>query len=174
MNSRTLVRLIIGSALILCLVPGLLPGQNYGPSLGIILGSPTGFTFKYVFARTSAIAINAGWGLVGAVHFSSSCDYQFLFPQTMRWTDEFEGTSHELKGLTPYFGVGGRFSIEEEPEPSNETKLHAGVRIGGGVEYAINRFGIFLEIYPVVDIIPGTEFDIMGGLGFRFYFAGHQ
>lgn len=174
MNSRTLTRLFVVMALISCLIPGFLPGQNHGPSLGIILGSPTGFTFKYVYTPTSAIAINAGWGLVGDVHFSSSCDYQFLFPQTMRWTDEFEGTSHEVKGLTPYLGVGGRLSIEEEPEPSNDTKLHAGVRLGGGVEYAINRFGIFLEIYPVVDIIPGTEFDIMGGLGFRFYFAGHR
>jgi len=173
MNNKILARLILGSALVLCLVPSLLPGQNYGPSLGIILGSPTGFTFKYVFAPTSAIAINAGWGLVEDVHFASSCDYQFLFPQTMRWRDEFEGTSHELKGLTPYLGVGGRLTIEEEPAPSNDTKLHVGVRLGGGIEYAISRFGIFLEIYPVVDIIPSTDFDFMGGLGFRFYFAGH-
>jgi len=160
--------------IVLSLLPLLLTAQNSGPSIGIILGSPTGFTFKYVFAPTKAIAINAGWGLVGDVHFSASCDYQFLFPQTMRWTDEFEGSSHELKGLTPYLGVGGRLSIEEEPKPSNDIKLHAGVRLGGGIEYAINRFGVFLEIYPVVDIIPGTEFDIMGGLGFRFYFGGHR
>jgi len=173
MNNRTLTHLIIGAALILCLVPGFAAGQNYGPSLGIILGSPTGFTFKYVFAPTSAIAANAGWGLTGSVHFAASCDYQFLFPQTMRWTDEFEGTSHELKGITWYLGVGGRLLIAEDPDNTNNTDLHVGVRLGGGLEYAINRFGIFLELYPVVDVIPSTDFDFMGGLGFRFYFAGH-
>jgi hypothetical protein len=46
-----------------------------------------------------------------------------------------------------------------------------GVRLGGGLEYAISRFALFLEIYPVVNVIPSTDFDLEGGIGFRFYFS---
>jgi hypothetical protein len=172
MNSKTVTKILV-VGVFLCATAGLASEMNYGPSLGIILGSPTGFTFKYVFAPTSAIAINAGWNLLDHAYFSSSCDYQFLFPQTLRWRDEFDGTSHEMKGLTPYLGVGGRVTFVEENDPPHNAELHVGVRMGGGVEYAINRFGVFLEIYPVVDVIPGTGVDFMGGLGFRFYFSGH-
>jgi hypothetical protein len=145
--------------------------QNSGPSLGIILGSPTGLTFKYVFARSSAVAANAGWAFVeqgGSVHLT--CDYQFLFPQTMTWTDDFEGTSHQVNGLCPYVGLGGRLLIAEN-NVNHNTEFHVGLRLGGGIEYAFSRFALFLEIYPVVNLIPSTEMDFEGGLGFRFYFG---
>lgn len=171
MNKET-ARIIVIAFCLALVLPGAATAQNYGPSLGIILGSPTGFTMKYVFAPQAAFAVCAGWGLVGNVHFVGAADYQFLFPQTLRWTDEYENRTHELPGLTPYFGLGGRLSLEEETAAPSETKLHVGVRLGGGVEYAIKRFGVFLDIFPVVDVIPATDFTFMGGIGFRIYFSG--
>jgi hypothetical protein len=156
--------------LALLFLPIILVAQNSGPSIGIILGTPTGFTGKYVFARSSAIAANVGWSLVGNQSFYAGADYQFLFPQTLRWTDEWEGTSHQVNGLCPYFGIGGRFFLAEDPNNHN-TDINVGVRLGGGLEWAFNRFALFLEIYPVVNIIPSTDFDLEGGLGFRFYFG---
>lgn len=156
--------------LVLSFLPVLLAAQNSGPSIGIILGTPTGFTGKYIFARSSAIACNVGWSLINNQAFYASTDYQFLFPQTLKWTDEFGGTSHEVKGLCPYFGIGGRFYLAENQSTHN-TDFVVGVRLGGGVEYAISRFALFLEIYPVVNIIPSTEFSLEGGFGFRFYFS---
>jgi hypothetical protein len=153
------------------ILPVILSAQNSGPSLGIILGAPTGFTFKYVFARTSAVAANAGWALSqqgGKVHVT--CDYQFLFPQTLTWTDDFEGTTHVVKGLCPFVGLGGRLLIADD-DVNHDTDFNVGMRLGGGLEYAFNRFALFLELYPVVNIIPNTEMDFEGGLGFRFYFA---
>jgi len=156
--------------LALLFLPIILAAQNSGPSIGIILGTPTGFTGKYVFARSSAIAANVGWSLVGNQSFYAGADYQFLFPQTLRWTDEWEGTSHQVNGLCPYFGIGGRFFLAEDPNDHN-LDIHVGVRLGGGLEWAITRFALFLEIYPVVNMIPSTDFDLEGGLGFRFYFG---
>jgi len=156
--------------LVLLCLPVILTAQNSGPSIGIILGTPTGFTGKYIFARSAAIACNVGWNLTSHEAFYASVDYQFLFPQTLKWTDEYEGTAHEVKGLCPYFGIGGRFFLAENPTNHN-TDFNVGVRLGGGVEYAISRFAIFLEIYPVVNVIPSTDFNIEGGLGFRFYFS---
>jgi len=170
--NKTKIKSITIIICILTLLPAIAPAQNYGPSLGIILGSPTGFTMKYVFAPKSAIAINAGWSLVKNARFHCTGDYQFLFPQTLRWRDEFEGTEHEMRGFTPYFGIGGRFVIVATDPPNEETEFHVGLRLGGGVEYAINRFGLFLEIYPVVDIVPSTDFSVEGGFGFRFYLSG--
>lgn len=156
--------------LLICLT-GFMAAQNYGPSIGLVVGSPTGFTFKYVFNKRAAFDIKAGWSLAehGKLHVTG--DYQFLFPQTLSWSDDYDGSRHEIKGLIPYLGVGGRFLIHENEH--DETDFHVGVRLGGGVEYAINRFALFLEIYPVIDIVPATDFDFDGGFGIRFYLSGH-
>lgn len=160
--------------LFLCvlLMPCLAVAQNSGPSIGLVVGSPTGFAFKNVFTRSAAIDIKAGWSLTenGKLHVTG--DYQFLFPQTMSWTDDYDGRQHEVQGLTPYFGIGGRFLIRDNEH--DDAEFNVGVRLGGGVEYAINRFALFLEIYPVVNIVPSTDFDFDGGFGFRFYFSRHR
>lgn len=159
------------STLLLLFFTSIIFAQNYGPSIGLVVGSPTGFTFKYVFNKKTAFDIKAGWSLTehGKLHVTG--DYQFLFPQTLRWSDDYDGSQHEIRGFTPYLGVGGRFLIQENDH--NETDFHVGVRLGGGVEYAINRFALFLEIYPVIDIVPSTDFGFDGGFGIRFYLSGH-
>ena len=147
---------------LLLIVPSFVFAQNYG--IGVIVGSPTGFTGKYFWSRNSAIVINAGWSFLGEAGLHITGDYQFLFSGVIK--DE-EGMP--LKSVVPYLGIGGRFRVKKN-EPEDRTDFHVGMRIGGGIEYLITRFGIFLELYPVIDIIPSTDFDIEGGLGFRFYF----
>jgi hypothetical protein len=149
-------------SLLLLLIPCLLFGGKYG--IGVILGSPTGFTGKSFLSRRSAVQINAGWSFVGAVGFHATGDYQFLFPGVVHGE-----TGESLDNVVPYLGIGGRFRFKEN-DATNETDFHVGLRLGGGIEYLIDRFGVFLEIYPVVDFVPETDFDFEGGLGFRFYF----
>lgn len=140
--------------------------QNLG--IGIILGSPTGFTAKAIFTHNSAFAMNIGWSLTEPHKLHITGDYQFLFPTSIKWVDEMSGEKREIKDLTPYLGIGGRFKFKETKD--EETELNIGIRMGGGIEYQISRFGIFLELYPVVNIYPSTDFDLEGGIGFRFYF----
>jgi len=135
---------------------------NFG--LGIIIGSPTGLSAKYLLTRNSAISVNAGWNLMDNVGVHITGDYQFLFPNVMK-SEEGE----VIKGLTPYLGVGGRFCVKDK-DREDATEFHLGMRIGGGIEYMITPLGIFIEIYPVVDILPATKFDLEGGLGIRFFF----
>ncbi len=137
--------------------------------VGIIIGSPTGFTGKAIFTKNSAFAANIGWSLGENPKLHLTGDYQFLFPTIFRWTDEETGEQKELKNLTPYIGIGGRFRFKED-EIEHKNEMNLGLRLGGGVEYMISRFGIFLEIYPVVNIYPATDFDLEGGLGARIYF----
>ncbi|MEO0096321.1 MAG: hypothetical protein ABIL46_06660 [candidate division WOR-3 bacterium] len=137
--------------------------------VGIIIGSPTGFTAKFIMTQRYAIATNIGWSFGDHPMLHITCDYQFLFPTVLRWTDDMTEEHREIKNLTPYLGIGGRFRLKEN-EPENKTQLNIGLRLGGGAEYKISNFGIFLEIYPVVNILPATDFDLEGGLGARIYF----
>ena len=149
-------------SLLLLIIPCLLFGRRYG--IGVVVGSPTGFTGKYFMSRKSALQVNAGWSFIGNAGFHITGDYQFLFPGVIRGE-----RGESLENVVPYLGLGGRFRVKKN-EPSDETDFHVGLRIGGGIEYLIDRFGVFLEIYPVVDFVPETDFDFEGGLGFRFYF----
>lgn len=143
------------------LIPCFLAGGTYG--IGVILGSPTGLSGKYIMGRSSAMQLHIGWSLIGNVGFHAAGDYQFLFPGVIK-NEEGKG----LETVVPYFGIGGRFCLKENEQ--DETDFHVGLRIGGGIEWFINRFGVFLELYPVVDFVPRTDLDFEGGLGFRFFF----
>lgn len=149
----------------LCLgIPlGLFAG-NLG--LGLIIGSPTGFSGKYVLARKSAIEVNAGWSFGDVTGLHITGDYQHLFPGVIH--DEY---GKSLETVIPYIGIGGRAKVRSTGEGNSEdTEFAVGVRMGGGIEYMIGMVGLFLELYPVVNIIPSTDFDFEGGLGARYYF----
>lgn len=133
---------------------------NFG--IGIIIGSPTGVSGKYLLAQHSAIAVNAGWSFWRKVGFHITGDYQYLFPGVVKIEE-----SVVLQSVVPYFAIGGSMRVKTD---NDETEFHVGVRIGGGIEFLVRRFGIFLELYPVVNLIPSTDFDFEGGLGCRFYF----
>jgi len=147
---------------LLITIPVILHGANLG--VGVILGSPTGLSLKYLVSRSSALAAHAGWSFHDNPGIHITGDYQHLFPMVI---ETEEGTA--IDDFTPYIAAGGRFRFEEV-EATGDNEFHLGLRVGGGIEYNIARFGIFLEVLPVVDLIPSTDFDIEGGLGFLFYF----
>jgi hypothetical protein len=148
------------TVLLVVMVPVLLSGQNLG--LGVVIGSPTGLALKYTLSRQSAFAAHAGWSFIGDKGFHLTGDYQYLFPMVI---ETAEGAS--ISDLAPYIAAGGRFRFKEVGE---ENEFHLGLRIGGGVEYLISKFGFFLELVPVVNLVPETDFDWEYGLGFLFYF----
>jgi hypothetical protein len=66
--------------------------------------------------------------------------------------------------LPLYYGIGGRAVFSDDPL--------VGVRIPVGLDYQFANapIDIFLEIVPILDLIPSTDFDLGGGLGIRFWF----
>ena len=70
-----------------------------------------------------------------------------------------------------YFGVGGRIKINED-DPGKDRDDNLGVRFPVGVAYIFDGapFDIFLEIVPILDLHPDTDFDLNGALGGRFWF----
>lgn len=126
---------------------------EYG--LGMIVGNPTAITVKKRIREIQSVDFMLGWSFPGkAIHIAA--DYIAHFPDWMTGSDFY-----------PYAGIGGRFKIDTTNE-SGQFRL--GLRIGGGIEYFRNHFGIYGEIFPVADIIPETTFGLEGGIGIRYYF----
>ncbi|MFO7626979.1 MAG: hypothetical protein R6V62_06955 [Candidatus Fermentibacteraceae bacterium] len=131
-------------------------GQGSDLGLGIIIGEPTGICVKYFTSPTGAVAGAAAWSFSGdekAVHIYG--DYLFHLSELAAW----EG------GRSPFYaGVGGRAIFRDETV--------AGIRIPVGMSWVFDEapFDAFLEIVPVMDIAPDTEFDVAGGAGARFWF----
>ena len=68
--------------------------------------------------------------------------------------------------LPLYFGVGGRLRLRDNRDDD------IGVRIPVGLAYmfADAPFDIFVEVVPILDLVPDTDFDLNAALGGRFYF----
>jgi len=91
------------------IIPGLLFSQRLG--LGVIAGSPTGLSFKYLLSQRSAFSAHAGWSFIGDKGVHITGDYQYLFPMVIKTA---ERTS--ISDLTPYIAAGGRFRVKETDE----------------------------------------------------------
>jgi hypothetical protein len=124
--------------------------------VGIVAGEPSGFAFKWWSEGATGVDAVTGWSLDDG-DFYAHCDYL--------WHREFEDV--EIGGTVPlYFGVGARLLLRDD----DDSKV--GVRIPVGVDYLFDngRFDVFVEIAPIFNFVPETEFDLSGGVGARFYF----
>jgi len=50
--------------------------------------------------------------------------------------------------------------------------MKVGVRIPVGINYIFAKapLDIFLEIVPMLELVPRTEFNLNGGIGIRYFF----
>ena len=132
-----------------------LSGGPYDFGLGVILGEPTGITFKYWSSDKAAFDGALAWSFSREDKFHIHGDYLF----------------HSLNAYTLddlpfnlYYGIGIRIKF------ASETQL--GVRIPLGTTYTPTStpLEIFCEIVPLMDLTPDTAFRFNGGIGIRYYF----
>ena len=129
--------------------------QDNGTGLGIIIGEPTGFSFKYWTSSNSAIDAAIAWSFIDEGAFHIHADYLL---HSFRLINVPEGK------LPFYYGIGGRLKT------SSDTQL--GVRVPLGLAYLFQSapVDIFLEVVPILDFIPKTDFKINAALGARYFF----
>jgi len=126
--------------------------------LGVIIGEPTGPSFKLWTGSTTAIDGAVAWSLSknNALHLHA--DYLY---------HNFSLIQVEKGRLPFYFGIGGRIKIVE-----GEKDDKIGVRIPVGLDYlfADTPLDIFVEVVPVLDLVPDTDLDFNGAVGIRYLF----
>ncbi len=125
--------------------------------IGVILGEPTGLSAKMWTSANTAFDLGVAWSFSGNGHFHIHADYLI---------HRF-GIFNVSKGALPlYFGVGGRIVFRDEADDQ------IGIRFPIGIEYYFDDLpiAVFVEIVPILDLAPSSDFDINGGLGGRIYF----
>ncbi len=123
--------------------------------LGMILGEPTGVIAKYWTSNRTAFDLAGSWSFSGenAFHFHGG----YLF-------HSFNIFKVDKGRLPVYYGIGARLKLEDD--------TRFGVRIPLGLSYMFENIplDIFFEISPIMDLVPDTEFHILGSIGIRYYF----
>lgn len=123
--------------------------------IGIILGSPTGFSIKQNIESTSAIDGAIAWNFGSKASLHLHGDYLVLDNDLI----------DVRRGIMPvYYGIGARILFE------NENKV--GIRFPLGISYLFenSQVELFLEIVPILNIAPATTFGMNGAIGGRYYF----
>lgn len=156
MHTRTCCILLL---LLLATVASSLPGtaQDRGFGLGVILGEPTGISFKGWTGGSTAIDGGVAWSFVRGSSFHVHVDYLLHSFDAIKATD----TKVPL-----YYGVGGRIKTADKEDAK------VGIRGVIGIAYFIPNapVDIFLEVAPVLDVTPATEVVVNAGLGARYFF----
>lgn len=121
---------------------------------GVMLGEPTGLSFKYWNNDRRAIDAGVAWSFEGNDLISIHGDLLWH-----KWLNVDSGR------LAFYYGIGARALL-------NGSDSQVGARIPLGLNYLLQDapIGFFLEIAPIIDVIPSTDGNGSGGLGVRFYF----
>ncbi len=137
-------------------------GQRDKVGLGIILGDPSGITYKNYFNSKNALDATVGWTFRYDGGLYLHADYLWHNYDLFQDMDEDMSVRKGLVGF--YYGIGGRVFL------SSDSNL--GVRVPVGVNYLFENdpLEIFLEIAPTLDLVPSTEADVSGGIGIRYYF----
>ncbi len=129
--------------------------SNHNIGLGIILGEPTGISFKIWNRQTVAFDAGAAWSIVDEKHFQVHGDLLF---------HNFSLFRVETGRMALYYGVGARVWF------ASDTTVSLRVPVGLSYEFEKTPVEIFLEIVPMLDLIPSTEVGMGGAVGFRYYF----
>ncbi len=130
--------------------------QNQRHELGIILGEPTGLSYKYWLSTASAIHTSAAWSFFPDQLFDLHTDYQIHLFNTFTMP----------KGSLPvFFGAGITLRAA-----ADRTVL--GLRAITGLNYYFEKvpIALFCELAPRFDLIPTTGAGLNGGIGIRYCF----
>ena len=137
--------------------------QDHGFGMGIVLGEPTGLSAKLWTSRDNAFDFAAAWSFRNYHHNDNHNDGSVLLQADYVW--HFFNLIPVSSGKLPlYIGIGGRVVLAND--------ANFGVRVPVGLDYlfADAPIDVFLELVPILDLSPETNFGVGGGLGIRYWF----
>jgi len=149
------LRLLILSMFVL-VISSSIYSQEKEFGLGIIIGEPTGLSAKYWTSGINAFDFGLGYSFSpknSRLHLHAD----YLFHSNLGNTSE---------KVLLYYGPGARIKTREDDDSV------LGIRGVVGISWIPRDtpIDLFLEVVPVMTLIPATSFDINAGLGARYYF----
>jgi hypothetical protein len=150
MKKAALILVLFG-----CLAGLSFADSNHNLGVGVILGEPTGLSFKLWSKQTVAWDAGAAWSFVNGGFFQIHSDFLL---------HNFKLFRVETGRMSLFYGVGGRVKFAED------TTVSLRIPVGLAYEFEKTPIEIFLEVVPMLDLIPATEVQMAGGVGFRYYF----
>ncbi len=130
-------------------------GGNFG--IGVILGEPTGITPKIWVSGSTSFAAGVAWSFSGNNTMHLHLDYQ---------QHNFNLIRVEKGTMSLYYGIGGRILFRE----NRDDKVGIRFPLGLNYQFADAPIELFMEVAPVLDLAPSTDFSANGGIGFRYFF----
>ena len=129
------------------------PGET---GLGLMIGSPTGFSAKHWLNKKNAISAGLGFSLINESRVNISIDYLYHL------YDQFESEEE----IPFYYGFGVRLLAKKNKEGI------FGIRGVAGLNWfpRNKKFDLFFEIAPIFELIPETAMDMDASIGARYYF----
>jgi len=120
--------------------------QDSGFGIGVMVGEPTGISAKLWTSRTTAADFGVAWSIDSYLHLHGD----FVM-------HKFDLINVSKGELPVYIGLGARI---------------LGVRVPVGLDYHFSSgpFDLFLELVPIMNLTPATEFDFNAAIGFRYFF----
>ena len=130
--------------------------QESGVGAGVVIGEPTGLCLKAWVGKHTAF--DAGLALAFTGQESS------LHLHADYLAHHFGILKPEKGTVALYYGLGARMKLEEE------SRVGARVPLGLAYLFADVPLDIFLEISPILDLVPRTDVSINAGIGIRYFF----
>ncbi|MBN1340193.1 MAG: hypothetical protein JXA03_12765 [Bacteroidales bacterium] len=129
--------------------------QQGNTGLGILVGEPTGISVKHWLGNTSAVDGALAWSFVNDASLYLHADYLY---------HHFDLIEVESGKFPVYYGIGGRMKFQDD--------IRIGAQVPLGISYILESapLDVFIEIRPVLDLLPATTFTVSGGIGVRYYF----
>jgi hypothetical protein len=153
----------IGAALLMITINSA-AAQNRGFGVGIILGEPTGISLKSWLGPSSALDFAVAWSFERYNSLTIHADYL---------KHNFRLIKVDKGALPFYYGIGGRIKLKDDDAPrNNNDEARLGVRVPVGLAYHFENvtLDVFLEVVPILELVPSTDFTMSAAVGIRYFF----
>jgi hypothetical protein len=171
MTSRSLLRTLCLTLVLAGLVAGLgattAHAQRTSGAVGLggQVGSPSGLSLKFYNEDAPSYDFLAAWDLDDFFFLNGHATWNFDI-NAENIDQDFEW----FVGPGAYIGIDER---RDDDPPNDEFNDEAVIGISGtvGLNFVIDqRFEFYGRVTPRIDVIPSTDGNVGGGIGFRYYF----
>lgn len=157
--SRLLSLLVLGLFLTAAVSPAQAQRTSGAVGLGGQVGEPSGLSLKFYNESAPSYDFLAAWSLV---------DNNFFLNGHALWNYNLEAENID-QDLEWFVGPGGFLSIVEDDPQDDEVEI--GISGTIGLNFVVDRrFEFFAQVTPRIAVVPETEGNVGGGIGFRYYF----